>query len=156
MLITNAVCPDRWEHSRVPPTAAELKATGIIRLRIESASAKINSGGSSDNASVSLQERRRRRWAPQRHRLTLVRAGHGELGSQGSRLDWSTVCFLGSELRTRADSIKPRPLRTVALDPVPSEYNQLVGSEVPEHVLNFQKAFEEKLKGGIGAALEDP
>lgn len=52
-LITNAVCPGRWENSRVPPTEAEMKATGVLRVRIESASAKVNAGGSSDNATVS-------------------------------------------------------------------------------------------------------
>ncbi|ORY66647.1 hypothetical protein BCR35DRAFT_308512 [Leucosporidium creatinivorum] len=51
--ITNAVCPDRYQHTRVPPTPAELKSTGVLRFRIESASAKINTGGASDNATVS-------------------------------------------------------------------------------------------------------
>ena len=43
-LITDAVVPRRWESTRVPPTATEMTSTGIIRLRIESASAKINYG----------------------------------------------------------------------------------------------------------------
>lgn len=52
VLITNAVCPGRYEYTRVPPTAAELKSTGVLRFRIESASAKVNAAGASDNATV--------------------------------------------------------------------------------------------------------
>ncbi|KAL8278416.1 hypothetical protein RQP46_009106 [Phenoliferia psychrophenolica] len=113
MLITHAVCPDRWEHSRVPPTAAELKSTGIIRLRIESASAKINAGGSSDNATDMANEDLKARV-------------------------WTGVL----------------PIRTITLEPVPSEYNQLVGSAVPDHVVNFRKLFAEKEQGGVGAVTE--
>lgn len=57
--ITNAVCPDRYQHTRVPPTPAELKSTGVLRFRIESASAKINTAGASDNATVRPSSHRR-------------------------------------------------------------------------------------------------
>lgn len=50
--ITNSICPERYQHTRVPPTAAELKSTGVLRFRIESASAKISAEGASDNAAV--------------------------------------------------------------------------------------------------------
>ncbi|KAF8537757.1 hypothetical protein BDD12DRAFT_845437 [Trichophaea hybrida] len=39
-LITEGVMPGRWEGSRVPPKKAELDATGILKMTIESASAK--------------------------------------------------------------------------------------------------------------------
>lgn len=34
--ITENILPGRWEGSRVPPTEAEIKSTGVIRVRIES------------------------------------------------------------------------------------------------------------------------
>lgn len=34
--ITENLLPGRWEGSRVPPTEAEIKSTGVIRVRIES------------------------------------------------------------------------------------------------------------------------
>jgi len=50
-LITEGVMPGRWEGSRVPPEKAELESTGILRMRIESASAKVRSGGPSEGKS---------------------------------------------------------------------------------------------------------
>lgn len=47
--ITNNIAPRRWENSRVPPTKTELQSTGILRVRIESASAKIRVGGPGDD-----------------------------------------------------------------------------------------------------------
>ncbi|SCZ95727.1 BZ3500_MvSof-1268-A1-R1_Chr8-1g09758 [Microbotryum saponariae] len=47
---TNAMCSQRWENTRSPPTSAEMKATGVIRLRVESASAKVNETGPNDEA----------------------------------------------------------------------------------------------------------
>ncbi|KAL1600764.1 hypothetical protein SLS60_007152 [Paraconiothyrium brasiliense] len=47
--ITNSLLPDRWENSRNPPTNAELKSTSILRVRIVSASAKVRTGGPSDD-----------------------------------------------------------------------------------------------------------
>ncbi|KAI4683887.1 uncharacterized protein J4E84_006727 [Alternaria hordeiaustralica] len=47
--ITDNMLPQRWEKSRVPPSSAELKSTSILRVRIESASAKIRTGGPSED-----------------------------------------------------------------------------------------------------------
>jgi uncharacterized protein len=47
-LITNNSIPERWENSRAPPTKAELTSTGILKMRIETASAKTRAGGPSD------------------------------------------------------------------------------------------------------------
>ncbi|KAH8805887.1 hypothetical protein F5884DRAFT_709758 [Xylogone sp. PMI_703] len=47
-LITNSVVPDRWRHTRVPPNAAEMSSTQILRVRIESGSAKIREGVPTD------------------------------------------------------------------------------------------------------------
>lgn len=46
--ITNNANPNRWEHSRSPPTKAELTATAVLKVRIETASAKTRTGGPSD------------------------------------------------------------------------------------------------------------
>jgi uncharacterized protein len=43
-LITNAVVPDRWRHSRVPPTKGEMASTGLLRVRVAAGSAKVRSG----------------------------------------------------------------------------------------------------------------
>lgn len=43
--ITNNMLPDRWANSRVPPNKVEMQSTGILRVEIESASAKVRRGG---------------------------------------------------------------------------------------------------------------
>jgi nitroimidazol reductase NimA-like FMN-containing flavoprotein (pyridoxamine 5'-phosphate oxidase superfamily) len=48
-LITDNLIPQRWEKSRTPPTSAELKSTSILKVRIQSASAKIRTGGPSED-----------------------------------------------------------------------------------------------------------
>ncbi|KAK6433516.1 hypothetical protein LTR95_010306 [Oleoguttula sp. CCFEE 5521] len=48
-LITNNSIPSRWENSRSPPTKAEITSTGILKVRIETASAKVRTGGPSDD-----------------------------------------------------------------------------------------------------------
>jgi len=48
-LITNNSIPERWENSRSPPTNAEITSTGILKVRIETASAKVRAGGPSDD-----------------------------------------------------------------------------------------------------------
>jgi nitroimidazol reductase NimA-like FMN-containing flavoprotein (pyridoxamine 5'-phosphate oxidase superfamily) len=48
-LITDNLIPQRWEKSRTPPTSAELKSTSILKVRVESASAKIRVGGPSED-----------------------------------------------------------------------------------------------------------
>ncbi|CAM1501324.1 Fc.00g104860.m01.CDS01 [Cosmosporella sp. VM-42] len=48
-LITNSVVPDRWRHTRLPPTKAEIQSTGILKVKIASGSAKISAGQASDD-----------------------------------------------------------------------------------------------------------
>lgn len=43
--ITDGLVPDRWANSRVPPTGAELQSTGLLRIEVASASAKVHAGG---------------------------------------------------------------------------------------------------------------
>lgn len=47
-LITNNTMPQRWENSRNPPTKSEITSTGVLKVRIETASAKHRVGGPSD------------------------------------------------------------------------------------------------------------
>jgi nitroimidazol reductase NimA-like FMN-containing flavoprotein (pyridoxamine 5'-phosphate oxidase superfamily) len=47
--IVNNSNPNRWENSRSPPTKAELNATGVLKVRIETASAKVRTGGPHDD-----------------------------------------------------------------------------------------------------------
>ncbi|KAJ4337449.1 hypothetical protein N0V95_008339 [Ascochyta clinopodiicola] len=48
-LITDNMIPERWAKSRGPPTKAELSSTGILKVRIASASAKTREGGPSED-----------------------------------------------------------------------------------------------------------
>ncbi|KAF2482686.1 hypothetical protein BDY17DRAFT_311119 [Neohortaea acidophila] len=48
-LITNNSMPERWENSRSPPTKVEFESTGVLKVRIETASAKVRAGGPSDD-----------------------------------------------------------------------------------------------------------
>jgi nitroimidazol reductase NimA-like FMN-containing flavoprotein (pyridoxamine 5'-phosphate oxidase superfamily) len=62
-LITDNLIPQRWEKSRTPPTPAELKSTSILKVRVESASAKIRVGGpSEDRADLKNAELVRNTW----------------------------------------------------------------------------------------------
>jgi uncharacterized protein len=47
-LITNSVVPDRWRHTRVPPNAAEMQSTQILKVKIDSGSAKVREGVPND------------------------------------------------------------------------------------------------------------
>lgn len=47
-LITDNTIPDRWENSRKPPRKDEITSTGVLKVRIETASAKTRTGGPSD------------------------------------------------------------------------------------------------------------
>lgn len=47
-LMTNSVIPDRWGHTRLPVTGAEMQSTSLLRVRIASGSAKIRDGNASD------------------------------------------------------------------------------------------------------------
>ena len=47
-LITNNSIAQRWENSRTPPTKSEITSTGVLKVRIETASAKVRHGGPHD------------------------------------------------------------------------------------------------------------
>ncbi|KDR79591.1 hypothetical protein GALMADRAFT_63627 [Galerina marginata CBS 339.88] len=62
-LITDSIIPSRWENSRVPPTPAEIASTGVLRVDIVSASAKIRAyGAGNDKADLADEEMRKRVW----------------------------------------------------------------------------------------------
>ena len=46
--ITNHVISNRWENTIIPPTDADLKSTGVLRVDIASASAKVRAAGLAD------------------------------------------------------------------------------------------------------------
>lgn len=48
-LITNRLVSDRWDNSRTPPTKSEVTATGVLKVRIETASVKVRHGGPHDD-----------------------------------------------------------------------------------------------------------
>lgn len=60
-LVTNNMLPERWANTRVPPNKTELQSTGILRVEIESASAKVREGGPGEDRrdlkDVGLRER---------------------------------------------------------------------------------------------------
>ena len=61
--ITNSILPNRWENTRLPPFPAEVKSTGILRVRVVSASAKVRTGGpSEDRKDLKDEELRARVW----------------------------------------------------------------------------------------------
>ncbi|KAL9610828.1 MAG: hypothetical protein Q9167_004497 [Letrouitia subvulpina] len=47
--ITNGLVPNRWENSRNPPTKGEDRSTGILKVTVETASAKVRVGGPNDD-----------------------------------------------------------------------------------------------------------
>jgi nitroimidazol reductase NimA-like FMN-containing flavoprotein (pyridoxamine 5'-phosphate oxidase superfamily) len=54
-LITDHINPQRWDNSRKPPTKAEITSTGILKVRINTASGKVRSGGP-DNERADLKD----------------------------------------------------------------------------------------------------
>lgn len=48
-LITDGVARDRYRHTRVPPNAAEMQSTSVLRVRVAAGSAKVRSGMPSDD-----------------------------------------------------------------------------------------------------------
>ena len=48
-IITNGVVPGRWSQTRVPPNAAEMQSTSVLRVRIVNGSAKIRTGSTHDD-----------------------------------------------------------------------------------------------------------
>lgn len=62
-IMTDSLIPSRWEHSRVPPTPAELTATTVLRVEIIGASAKIRAGPpGNDRADLDDPAMRQRVW----------------------------------------------------------------------------------------------
>jgi hypothetical protein len=55
-LITNSVVPNRWATTRIPPTGAELQSTAVLKVKIESGSAKIRTGGPKDGDTRDLED----------------------------------------------------------------------------------------------------
>jgi len=51
-LVTEGVLTDRWVNARVPPDEGELQSTNLLRITIDSASAKIRTGEPHDSAKV--------------------------------------------------------------------------------------------------------
>ncbi|KAH8707616.1 hypothetical protein GQ44DRAFT_816469 [Phaeosphaeriaceae sp. PMI808] len=47
--ITNNMLPGRWEAARGPPTPAEIASTRVLRVGVVSASAKVRTGGPSED-----------------------------------------------------------------------------------------------------------
>jgi len=47
-MITNSVVPDRWVNSRIPPDAAEMQSTRILKVKISAASGKVREGVPND------------------------------------------------------------------------------------------------------------
>ncbi|KAI0846147.1 hypothetical protein F5Y00DRAFT_149665 [Daldinia vernicosa] len=48
-LITNSVVRDRYRHTRVPPNAAEMQSTSVLRVKISAGSAKLRTGMPNDD-----------------------------------------------------------------------------------------------------------
>lgn len=48
-LITEGVVPGRWEGTRVPPNAAEMASTSVLRVKIAAGSAKVRAGEPNDD-----------------------------------------------------------------------------------------------------------
>jgi hypothetical protein len=48
-LITNSVVPDRYENTRIPPNGAEMQSTQILKVFIDSGSAKVREGVPNDS-----------------------------------------------------------------------------------------------------------
>ncbi|KAK0673010.1 hypothetical protein QBC41DRAFT_152564 [Cercophora samala] len=48
-LITNKVVPNRWNESRSPPTAGEMAATAVMKVKIDTGSAKVRTGPPKDD-----------------------------------------------------------------------------------------------------------
>ena len=48
-LITDALVPNRWNNSRVPPTKPEVQVASVLRITVVSASAKVNTGPAGDD-----------------------------------------------------------------------------------------------------------
>lgn len=73
-LITENMLPGRWDKSRVPPTSAEIRSTGVLKVKVVGGSAKVRVGGpSEDRADLGDKELRRQVWTG----VVSVREGEG-------------------------------------------------------------------------------
>jgi hypothetical protein len=62
-LITNSVVAGRWDETRVPPNAAEMQSTQILKVYIDSGSAKVREGVPNDeNVDLNNKEVLKRVW----------------------------------------------------------------------------------------------
>jgi nitroimidazol reductase NimA-like FMN-containing flavoprotein (pyridoxamine 5'-phosphate oxidase superfamily) len=62
-LITDNLVPERWQHTRYP-NKTELKSTGILRVDIHSASAKVRTGTTGEaREDIKDEEMRKKVWA---------------------------------------------------------------------------------------------
>ncbi|KAM7218212.1 hypothetical protein V8F06_006390 [Rhypophila decipiens] len=62
-LLTENIIKGRWEGSRVPPNKTEMTSTSVLKVRIQSASAKVRTGGpSEDRKDLKDGELRERTW----------------------------------------------------------------------------------------------
>jgi nitroimidazol reductase NimA-like FMN-containing flavoprotein (pyridoxamine 5'-phosphate oxidase superfamily) len=62
-LITNSVVANRWDETRVPPNGAEMQSTQILKVHIDSGSAKIREGVPNDEkCDLNDQEVLKRVW----------------------------------------------------------------------------------------------
>jgi len=55
-VITDGIVPDRWRNTRNPPNAAEMQSTSILRVRIESGSAKVRTGSANLDKKGDLED----------------------------------------------------------------------------------------------------
>lgn len=61
--ITDNMLPERWNKSRNPPTKAELQSTSILKVKVASASAKVRTGGpSEDRADLKNESLKKNTW----------------------------------------------------------------------------------------------
>ncbi|KAK0742488.1 hypothetical protein B0T21DRAFT_283181 [Apiosordaria backusii] len=62
-LITNKVVPNRWSESRSPPTPGEMAATAVMKVKIDTGSAKVRTGPPKDDkVDLDSDEVRERVW----------------------------------------------------------------------------------------------
>ncbi|KAK8022451.1 flavin-nucleotide-binding protein [Apiospora rasikravindrae] len=59
-LLTDGALPARWDHCRTPPDETELRATRVLKVRIDSASAKLGGQEGAEQAKDLEDERSRR------------------------------------------------------------------------------------------------
>ncbi|ODV91601.1 hypothetical protein CANCADRAFT_42241 [Tortispora caseinolytica NRRL Y-17796] len=58
-IITDKIVPGRYENSRTPPTKGELAATSILKITVDSASAKVRAGYGVESAEDIIDENKK-------------------------------------------------------------------------------------------------